>query len=99
MENRRPHHDIPPAGMGSTYWDWLHYQEKEERRQRREEQREQTLRTARNRVRAANAAKTRRKRKDVQQISSALHGALVAGVALALLVAGTVVKQVWRTWG
>jgi hypothetical protein len=50
-------------------------------------------------VRAAKAARTRRERQNTQQISSALHSMLVAGVAVVLLVAGTVIKQVWRAWG
>jgi hypothetical protein len=99
MENHQRPHDIPPAGMGGTYQDWLRYQEKEERRQRREERQEQAFRTARSRVRAAKAAKTRRKRKNDKQWRSALHGVLVAGVAVALIIAGNVLKQVWRNWG
>jgi ferric-dicitrate binding protein FerR (iron transport regulator) len=99
MENRRPHHDIPPAGMGGTYQDWLHYQEKQERLARRMERQEQALRTARNRSRAAKAAKIRRKRRHAQQAASTLRGVLVAGVAVVLLAAGTVIKQVWRTSG
>ena len=96
-EHQRPHHDIPPAGMGGTYQQWLRYEEKMERQQHRDEQREQVQRAARHRARAEKAAKTRRKRKNAKQVSSALRGVVVAGVALALLVAGTVVKQVWRT--
>jgi hypothetical protein len=46
MDNLRPHHDTPPAGMGGTYEQWLRYQEKEERRRRREEKEVQALRTA-----------------------------------------------------
>jgi hypothetical protein len=94
---QRRHHDIPPAGMGGTYAQWLRHQEKQERLARREEQQELRLRAARNRMRAAKAAKTRRKRKHARQVSSALHSVLVAGVAVALLISGTVIKQVWRT--
>jgi len=99
MENQRPHRDIPPAGMGGTYQQWLRYQEKQERLARHLEQQEQAQRAARNRVRATKAAKTRRERRQAQQVSSALHGVLVAGVAVALLIAGTIVKQLWRTGG
>jgi hypothetical protein len=94
MENQQLQHDIPPGGMGGTYYDWLRYQEKQERLARRLERQEQAQRTARNRVRAAKAAKTRRKRQQAQRVTSALRGVLVAG---ALLVAGTVIKQMWRT--
>jgi hypothetical protein len=94
---QHPYHGIPPAGMGGTDSQWLRYQEKQERLARRLEQQEQALRMARHRARAAKAARTRRKRKNAQQVSSALRGVLVAGVAVALLVAGTVIKQVWRT--
>lgn len=97
-DHQRPHHDIPPTGMGGTYQQWLRYQEKQERQRQREEQRERAQRAARNRARAAKAAKTRRKRKNARQISSGLHGVLVAGVALAVLITGSVVKQMWRTW-
>jgi hypothetical protein len=95
-EHQRSHRDIPPVGMGSTYHDWLHYQEKQERRRRREELRKQALRTARNRIRAAKAAKTRRKRRQAQQVASTLRGVFVAGVTVALLIAGNVVRQMWR---
>jgi hypothetical protein len=84
--------------MGGTYWDWLRYQEKEQRQRRREEKQALAYRVARNRPRAAKAARTRRKRRQAQQVSSALHGLLVVGVAVVLLVAGTIIRQAWRTW-
>jgi hypothetical protein len=40
------HRDIPPAGRGGTYEEWLRYQEKEQLRKLREEKQAQARRTA-----------------------------------------------------
>ena len=98
MDHSLPHHhhDIPPAGMGGTYQDWLRYQQKQERQQLRIERQEQAQRVACHRSRAKKAARTRRTRRNAKQFSSTLRSVLVAGVAVVLLVAGTLVTQSLR---
>jgi hypothetical protein len=81
--------------MGGTYQQWLRYQEKQERLARRLEQQEQAQRTARNRA-SSQSRNNPPQTAERPAGFSALHGVLVAGPAAVLLVAGTVVKQVWR---
>jgi hypothetical protein len=92
MDTPPPHYDVPPAGLGGTYQDWLRHQEKEERRRHRDERQAQARRSAHNRVRSAKAARTRRKNQRARQRASTMKGILVTCVALALLVSGAALK-------
>jgi hypothetical protein len=92
MDSPSPHHDVPPAGLGGTYQEWLRYQEKEQRRKLREERQAQARRMAHNRVRSAKAARTRRKHQRARHHASTMKAVAVTGVALAFMVAGAAIR-------